>query len=337
MTDLTPVNCSGKYTAEFANGHSSNAKDLAINCTYAIPRPGNAPPTSTYDKPITMTFGVDWSKYAPETTFLKSDAAESTTGWTDYRLVRYPNATWPNPSTPPRPQIYVTSLGWCAQTYHNLTATPRGIKVSDAIVTTEKLHDNATMIGNTVLYNAKNEQTAYYVESQIMSYVAALLTQILEAPKSPTTLLPEVIDMSQFLYGIDVPAFGKALAEAMTSQVRSGGVGNMEGDNTNSTIVTGTASFSETYAYVRWRWLILPLAETVLAAMLLLFSIVLSRGQPMLKSSVLAFLAYPLHGWEEEGISVTGPQTHEKLEKAVEGMRAHLVSDEKGQLRFVRA
>lgn len=124
------------------------------------------------------------------------------------------------------------------------------------------------------------------------------------------------------------------VAQTFSNQMRA----NVGGDNANLTMLVGTAYAQETYIRVRWGWVILPLGETLLSAVFLVVTIVLSRDTPLFKGSVLAFLVHGLRGWSESGIrGLYRRNTAEEVMRSSEGMRAVLREDEGGWLGFWRA
>jgi len=123
------------------------------------------------------------------------------------------------------------------------------------------------------------------------------------------------------------------LADTLTHQIQS----KDPGDNSNATVFYGDVFITETYFNVRWPWLIMPLAEALLAAILLIISILLTRGEPLLKSSVLALLVHGLDGWTDDELEVEQPETGEKLEHLGKGMTARLGPDVNGRVKFVRS
>ncbi|KAK3312618.1 hypothetical protein B0H66DRAFT_607681 [Apodospora peruviana] len=130
------------------------------------------------------------------------------------------------------------------------------------------------------------------------------------------------------------------LAETLTSLIRNNDSG---GDNMLATTMKDQAFGIEQFVVVRWQWLILPLVETVLASALLVVSIVLSLSKkktatPLLKTSVIAYLMYPMTDWTGEEMPVGGKKhTAGMLEDMARGMEVRFELDEGGGWRFQRA
>ncbi|KAI1846971.1 hypothetical protein JX266_006846 [Neoarthrinium moseri] len=150
----------------------------------------------------------------------------------------------------------------------------------------------------------------------------------------PTADNDRRIQLAYTFYQSDIAGVLRNISNAITNQMRS----SDPGDNYNATVIQGKATFNETYIRVRWPWMILPLAETALAAVLLAISIIMSRHQPLLKTSVIAYLTSRLEGWADEELDVGDSKrlTQEKLEELAEGLRAQLEANSEGRLAFRR-
>ncbi|KAK6077459.1 hypothetical protein SCUP515_04987 [Seiridium cupressi] len=106
----------------------------------------------------------------------------------------------------------------------------------------------------------------------------------------------ETLQLGYTYYMGDTAAAFHNVSTTISNLMRS----DLLGDSYNATAVQGTASFAETYIHVRWPWMILPLTEVLLAAVLLVISIAISHNHPLLKTSVIAYLASRLDGWTDE-------------------------------------
>ncbi|KAI1771527.1 hypothetical protein F4818DRAFT_454647 [Hypoxylon cercidicola] len=99
-------------------------------------------------------------------------------------------------------------------------------------------------------------------------------------------------DISYFLYySADLQVVFHNVATALSNIIRIPNTG----ENLNSTVIRGQAIGTETYIGVRWQWILLPVIETVSAAVLLAATIIVTMRsrRPLLKSSVNSLL---LHG-----------------------------------------
>ncbi|KAF6795388.1 hypothetical protein CSOJ01_13451 [Colletotrichum sojae] len=66
--------------------------------------------------------------------------------------------------------------------------------------------------------------------------------------------------------------------------------GRLTGNNANATMVPGKVFKREPFISVRWPWLLLPLFERALTAALLVVSILMTRRDPLLKSSTTTLI-----------------------------------------------
>lgn len=127
----------------------------------------------------------------------------------------------------------------------------------------------------------------------------------------------------------DTKTITESLADAITNRIRSGD----PGDNSNATMIRsearrGKVFKTETIVVVRWQWLILPILETLVAAVLLVISITTTRKVPLFETSTTALLAYPLSGWSNEEVAFKDPQSAEKLYKVAKKLSGKLRREE---------
>ncbi|KAK3335144.1 hypothetical protein B0T19DRAFT_1071 [Cercophora scortea] len=143
-------------------------------------------------------------------------------------------------------------------------------------------------------------------------------------------------DLGFFLLGADMAEVTANIATTMTDLIRS----PTTGENSNATVLAGQAFGRETYINVRWGWLILPLSETLITAGLLVTTILYTRGfgKPLLKSSTLGLLFYPLESRlaAEVDDCLGDEETEEGLLEVAKGIVLQLRDDEEGKLRFMR-
>lgn len=167
---------------------------------------------------------------------------------------------------------------------------------------------------------------------QLFSWLGSFLERSI-VDYYPHTGMPaddELLDLGYFLYASDLNVVTQNLADTLTNQIRS----TSPGDNVNSTRLAGNAYVTETYIRIRWQWIIVPLAEAVLTCVLLTLSIFTTRSEPLLKSSVLAFLFHPLEGLRAEDLNMIEINTPSKLEEVSETMMAKLETGKDGRVRF---
>ncbi|KAK8059968.1 hypothetical protein PG996_009898, partial [Apiospora saccharicola] len=138
-----------------------------------------------------------------------------------------------------------------------------------------------------------------------------------------------LLPLGYYMNLTDHAAMTGSIADGLSAQMRS----QSPGDNGNLTMLEGAAFRAETYIHVRWPWFLLALVEVVAAALLVTVTIFITRGEPLLKSSVMALLLHGLDGWGEDGRSGR-LETERELDKRSKTMTAKLCEDDNGWLRF---
>lgn len=130
------------------------------------------------------------------------------------------------------------------------------------------------------------------------------------------------------LSDLDVEAATNSITAELSSQMRSQA-------SINLTLVKGVVLAPQVHIRVRWRWIVLPLMEVLLAATALLLTCGLNRGQPLLKSSPLALSASRLElgrdGTEDEASSQGNDEERRRLDE----VRSHLHVGPDGRPEFV--
>jgi hypothetical protein len=168
-----------------------------------------------------------------------------------------------------------------------------------------------------------------YTSQYLFQYLRELLTQKIQDTYPHQGLLQsnDPLDLGVFMYVADLGNLTLDLAEAVTAQIRTN-----TGDNPGATLLAGD-SYGGRYLWRRslhpsaMAVVDFPLAETLLTVVLLVISIILKRRQPLLKTSVIAFLVHSLDGWKDENLDIKDPETGEELERLADGMVARLARD----------
>ncbi|TRX93438.1 hypothetical protein FHL15_005713 [Xylaria flabelliformis] len=137
--------------------------------------------------------------------------------------------------------------------------------------------------------------------------------------------------VSRFFWHNDPESSANDIADAMTAYMVEPG-----GDNIYAETLSGMMVYNETYYKVEWPWLAFLLLETLLVSILLILTILFTKGQPLLKSSVIGLLVYTIAGWREDELQVPGPESMEKWTRFSKGMTAQLGRDTRGLTRFYR-
>ncbi|KAK8005703.1 hypothetical protein PG990_011740 [Apiospora arundinis] len=259
---------------------------------------------------------------------------------------------------PPPVQMSYAEFGWCEQRYQNVTATRGGMLTDNVRRTTERLSlmeslaqsDDAgnKMGANYLSYIANSTGQVYNISGMARAMLPKLLNSLFETSVKNINYRPDFhqntqLDLGSALLNSPLDKVTADISAALTNQIRSVD----PGDNYNATTVKGKAVYDETYIRVRWPWIILPLVEITLSAVLLLASIMATSGMPLWKTSSLAFL---ISGrWEEDNFDnfLRERKGREKMGKEIveewgKGVKARLIGGDKdgaakgGNLRFQR-
>lgn len=235
-------------------------------------------------------------------------------------------------------EVYSMSWNWCKKTYHNLTASPAGLRHAD--VTTKDL----VLFADNPLYAGLLPSYAYYkepgssapefnlsvsVNTGLFPYITKLLTRELRSATRSRDV-EDSLSLAEYMHLTDLANLTANIADTLTAQLRS-----TERDNTMAGTASGGAKYRVTYYHVRWPWIIVVGAEVVATAVLLGLSIFLTRRQPLLKASSMALLAFGLHGWSDEEIQ--GMDTTTDLDETSKRMWAQFGHDEEGYLKLLRS
>lgn len=254
------------------------------------------------------------------------------------------------------PPVEMLQSRWylCEQTFHNLTVEAGKLSVEK--VTSEPLVPvRNTSTANTgrdedilLTYRSPSTDQEYSLPKLVPELIVGYLKTLLSNPfavqvnltdptTTGTTLVPganDLFPMGYFMNLTDLANMTTNIASTLSAQMRS----DSQGDNANLTIHAGQAFATETYIKVRWAWVVLPLAETVLSAVFLVATIILTRETPLFKGSVLALLVHGLRGWSEGSLrGIYRRNTAEELGRSSEGMVARFREDGEGWFGFQRA
>jgi hypothetical protein len=235
-------------------------------------------------------------------------------------------------------EVYSMSWAWCKKTFHNLTASPSGLRTAD--VTTRDLVPfaenslTAGLLPSYAYYKDPDSSTPEFnisvsVDRGLFPYVTRLFTRGLQAATRQTAV-EDSLNLAEYMYLTDLANLTANIADTLTAQLRSSGR-----DNTVAGTAAGRVSYRVTYYHVRWPWILVVAAEVAATAVLLGVSIFLTRRQPLLKASSMALLAFGLHGWTDEEIQGVGAPAD--LDETAKGMSARFGQDEEGYLKFLRS
>ncbi|KAK7915086.1 hypothetical protein PG985_012789 [Apiospora marii] len=225
---------------------------------------------------------------------------------------------------------------WCSQTYTNLSVGGGVHDKTEGDLRTEELKRYTEP--TTLQLATSDNHTRYEIQSSAEDGLGSQMfmfdsLEFFSINKDPPKPKVRGVDLAYHLLAADdIRELARRVADSFTTRIR-----NVEGptsDNLNATWVEGDAFMMEQYFDVRWPWLILPLFETVLAGVLLATTIYLTRGEPLLKTSVLAFLLHPLAGWTEDEMR-PAQLHHESMKALAKTMSGRLATLDKDTLARV--
>jgi hypothetical protein len=244
-----------------------------------------------------------------------------------------------NGAIPPPVDIEHCTWQWCVRDYENVTAT--GGTILENHFTSEMLTPPLSNLDDTdtiawIHFNTTRTNRPVKIELTVNTQMWIYLTEplnstLIKQDSHNTNVDSKNFDYGNYLYNGNMTQIASDIADTITNQIRSQNL-----DNENATFVEGDVIINETYIHVRWPWLILPLAETVLAAVLLLISILISQGRPLWKSSALAPYIHPLQGWNEADLAISGYESAGSMGRLTKGMTVALDADANGHLKMLR-
>ncbi|KAK3322972.1 hypothetical protein B0H66DRAFT_620990 [Apodospora peruviana] len=271
------------------------------------------------DNPI-VRFG-DYYWFVSDMSLLK-DSIGGTSG--SLSMIRVADMGSYKPERGPDVHLFQSNLYWCQQTFQNVTATPGTLSATPNMTTTpliplrnktaelldpsedRQVNDPLAIQDRTVLTYLAGEGTAQTEYSMVAAIpaktfasLATILTSHWRMYTDPETGLYHLspgtnsfFPLGFYLNQSNLEAVTTNLAATVSAQIRA----DKPGDNKNLTMVAGNAFMKETYIQVRWGWLVLPLAVTLMTAGLLVVTVILTRDKPLYKTSVLALLKYRFAG-----------------------------------------
>ncbi|KAL1860690.1 hypothetical protein Daus18300_009033 [Diaporthe australafricana] len=232
-----------------------------------------------------------------------------------------PNDTWAwTQSNTTTAQVSLATWRICEHTFSNLTSNSRALYVSSKTSNPVRGRPYATDDDFLVFVSNSSSSTEYRM-SKAGFYALDLSMEAFFG--GPGVGVAEEI-MSKTL-DMDLKAMTENIAAELSSQIRSS-------SNTKLTSVVGAAFSSQVYIRVRWIWLTLPVAEVLVTCLALLFTIMANRGQPLLKSSVLALLASDV---EQANLKeVSGLFNEDAKRKPMEDLKARFRIGGDGRIVF---
>ncbi|RSM07015.1 hypothetical protein CEP52_005407 [Fusarium oligoseptatum] len=316
-------------------------------CNYTIPllrKSESEDEDEEEEKPSMRYFNNAAFKNSEDTQILHTEfKSSSLDGWLGQLLViRHENGRWVDAgkgrSRPPDAEIFVADFRWCNRVFKGVRSSnevihPPPVKSTDTMLEYIERPDMTNGVDYVIFGTPDGDETfwvAYTLERRLPYYLEHLLTVDMteQADGSPRSQVDLTTPLNAgFIFTLaDMEELTSNIAETLTNQLRS----SNPGDNKDAEMVEGTAFISESVIVVRWQWLILPAATTFLMVILLVWNILLVKGAPLLKASVLPYLFYPLQGWKEEELRVAGVQTVEKLDVLAAKMHGKMEANDGG-------
>jgi hypothetical protein len=237
---------------------------------------------------------------------------------------------------------YSGNMFWCSRTTRNLTIDAGGLSSANTdnepLTYVDRLYwDGPTMMwADGPNYHANSTGTDFWIDMRADNVLWDFLGSIFLIDNKQNNSDPpgrSQVSENAFrnLLLFDDP--GSVIANV--SRSISSHINFVGGDNANATNWVGTAYANVPRYTVRWAWLILPLAETVLVTALMGLTILLSGEGPLWRSSALATLFHSLEGGElNDGLSA-GCRTDACLERAAAGFQASLSSNRTDHPKFI--
>jgi hypothetical protein len=297
---------------------------------------------------LSATYSLASGTTPSATTTLSNSSAWAGNWDLEFAVLRAPNLArgegkkgWPR-DQPPETTIYYNKFYWCEKTYHNVTATPSRTVFTSS---TSKLleFEERIEVGSEVymVVGSNSTKNKYRIKNppahplwlQMRTLLHGRGVRHLRRPDSAS--YSKDLDISDFIRLTDLDIMAESIAATITNQIRS----RDPGDNANSTTVQGQAFYDELFYYVRWPWITLNLVLVALVAVLLVITIIQTRSEPLLKSSLTALLFYGLEGWSEDEISSLLPPkaSAEGFESGSENFIVTLVEKPNSRLVFLKA
>ncbi|KAI1757017.1 hypothetical protein F4782DRAFT_525785 [Xylaria castorea] len=300
-----------------------------------------------YPRQMNLTFvipSVDMISYNKlfESHFLPGPL-QSETEFGEFWALKAPRST--NFSTqasfkPPEAEAFHASFWWCSRSFQGITVEPSGVKYvatsSERLSFLFKTSTNNTIDGgSTLTYAANSTGLNYTLDQGAFESLAEYFHSLLGAEALDEFSVidrPSLLATGTLLYQQNLENITISIADTLTNILRS----RVLDENANITDVTGRAVYGETYIRIQWVWLLLPLGETTFATLLFILSVAITSKQPLLKDSVLAYLATAVRDGARRtpDLRITQWTSQQDLDRLAEGIVVKLESDEHGQFEF---
>ncbi|TRX93176.1 hypothetical protein FHL15_006044 [Xylaria flabelliformis] len=343
----------GYSSKSITPGTKSNATYAVCNYTISNPHSGNPKlAAAIYPQQMNLTFRIPSVDLISGNKFFESHFIPgpfeypSGTEFGEFWALKGPRIT--NFSTqasfnPPEAEAFFASFWWCSKSFQGVTAEPSGVQyaatsaerlsfLSNTTTTNDTIED-----GSTFIYGTNSTGLNYTLDESAFESLPEYFHTLLIAEGSDEfgeIGAPSLLAIGALLYQQDLKNITASMADTLTNILRSRDLD----ENANITNVTGRAVYDETYIRIDWVWLLLPLGETTLVTFLFILSVVITSKQPLLKDSVLAYLATAVRddARKTTDLRVSQWTSQQDLDRLAEGMIVKLEPDEHGQFEFSR-
>ncbi|KAH8693459.1 hypothetical protein GQ44DRAFT_832702 [Phaeosphaeriaceae sp. PMI808] len=242
---------------------------------------------------------------------------------------------------PPHLQVFYANISWCLKTYRNVSSRQGKLSGLDAVETKRLIdsEEGSTLaqrqrrppdpperdFGALNIFEINDNDEEYEYETRENGCNSSfLVTRLSDKCQPDRTGLGSVIRNN------DPKSLVANVVNTLTNLIVSQ-------DNASRKILAGKAFGKETYVRVCWGWLALPLLEVLGTCILLVVTIISTRGMPLFKDSTLALLLHGLEGWSEDELRAENEQTTEALEEVADRLKAPFMRNENGVLKFLPA
>ncbi|KAI0539270.1 hypothetical protein GGR58DRAFT_243689 [Xylaria digitata] len=339
-------------TTTHAPGTISNATYAVCNYTLSNPHSENPEfATAIYPQQINLTFRLPSVDFISGNKVFESHFIPgpyeypSGTEFGEFWALKGPRST--NSSTqasfkPPEAEAFYASFWWCSKSFQGIAVDPSGVKYTATSSERLSFLSNITINNgnkNSSIFNYAANSTGlnYTLDEGTFESLQEYFHSLLLAEASDEFGVfgdGSLLATGGLLYQQDLENITISIADTLTNVLRS----RVLDENANITDATGRAVYDETYIRVQWVWLLLPLTETILVTFLFILSVVITSKQPLLKDSVLAYLATPLKddAGKDLDLTITRSTSQQDLDGLTEGVIVKLETDEQGRFGFRR-
>ncbi|KAI1133374.1 hypothetical protein F5Y10DRAFT_287757 [Nemania abortiva] len=239
---------------------------------------------------------------------------------------------------PPEAEAFYASFWWCSRSFKGITVEKGSVKYTATSSERLRFLFRTIRAHTPYAYTFTTNSTGlnYTLNEQTITSLPNYFDRLLEGEALDDYVISDgsPLATSVLLYQQDLGNMTTSVADTLTNILRS----RVLDENANITDVTGTAVYEETYIRIQWQWLLLPLAETTLVTLLFILSVVITSKQPLLKDSVLAYLATAVRDDAKKTLNlrITQWTSQQELDDLAEDMVVKLESDDRGRFEFYR-